>query len=110
MLNSLVGELLLERFLLPKAIESMDRSSWGLTFMIYMRICISFRSDAAKHLLQNVTAREHFVFTDNDGLLYHFIVEGNVIKDGSKIPPDVSFCFALFCYIGSSTLIHVIYI
>jgi len=48
----------------------------------------SARNDASKHLLQAVTAREHFVFTDNDGLLYHFIVEGNVIKDGSKIPPD----------------------
>ncbi|XP_074640587.1 WD repeat-containing protein 11-like isoform X2 [Tubulanus polymorphus] len=35
-----------------------------------------------------VSAREHFVFTDSDGLLYHFIVEGNMIKDGSKIPPD----------------------
>lgn len=52
-----------------------------------------FRSDAAttKQLLQSVTVREHFVFTDADGLLYHFVVEGNMIKDGSKIPPDVRF-------------------
>ncbi|KAK2170890.1 hypothetical protein NP493_1127g02083 [Ridgeia piscesae] len=34
--------------------------------------------------------REHFVFTDADSLLYHFVVEGSVIKDGSKIPPDGS--------------------
>ena len=47
------------------------------------------RSDPNKQIPQNVTAREHFVFTDQDGLLYHFIVEGNMIKDGSKIPPDV---------------------
>ncbi|XP_013381759.1 WD repeat-containing protein 11 isoform X1 [Lingula anatina] len=33
-------------------------------------------------------SREHFVFTDADGLLYHFIVEGSIIKDGSKIPPE----------------------
>jgi hypothetical protein len=32
--------------------------------------------------------REHFVFTDINGLLYHFIIEGNIVRDGSKIPPD----------------------
>ncbi len=52
-----------------------------------------FRSDPNKQVLQNVSAREHFVFTDQDGLLYHFIVEGNMIKDGSKIPPDVSILY-----------------
>jgi len=36
----------------------------------------------------SIAVREHFVFTDVNGLLYHFIVEGNLIKDGSKIPPD----------------------
>ncbi|KAK2143923.1 hypothetical protein LSH36_799g00015 [Paralvinella palmiformis] len=36
------------------------------------------------------SVREHFVFTDNNGLLYHFILEGNMLKDGSKIPPDGS--------------------
>lgn len=34
------------------------------------------------------SVREHFVFTDINGLLYHFIVEGNLVRDGSKIPPD----------------------
>ncbi|XP_078587664.1 WD repeat-containing protein 11-like isoform X3 [Branchiostoma floridae x Branchiostoma japonicum] len=38
--------------------------------------------------LANLTVREHFVFTDSDGQLYHFMVEGNIVKDGSKIPPD----------------------
>ncbi|XP_066990609.1 WD repeat-containing protein 11-like isoform X1 [Macrobrachium rosenbergii] len=33
-------------------------------------------------------AKETFVFTDTEGQLYHFSVEGNVIKDGSKVPPD----------------------
>ena len=37
-----------------------------------------------------ISVREHFVFTDANGLLYHYIVEGNLIKDGSKIPPDAS--------------------
>ncbi|XP_064630114.1 WD repeat-containing protein 11-like isoform X2 [Lineus longissimus] len=45
------------------------------------------RSDT-KSTGSGVCAREHFVFTDSDGLLYHFIVEGNMIKDGSKVPPD----------------------
>ena len=34
--------------------------------------------------------KEHFVFTDTSGLLYHYIVEGSMIKEGSKIPPDAS--------------------
>ena len=29
------------------------------------------------------------MFTDTEGLLYHFLIEGNMVKDGSKIPPDV---------------------
>ncbi|XP_053654760.2 WD repeat-containing protein 11 isoform X1 [Cherax quadricarinatus] len=33
-------------------------------------------------------AKESFVFTDTEGQLYHFSVEGNVIKDGTKVPPD----------------------
>ncbi|XP_014675037.1 PREDICTED: WD repeat-containing protein 11-like [Priapulus caudatus] len=35
-------------------------------------------------------AKEHFVFTDNDGQLYHFVVEGSMVKEGSKIPADAS--------------------
>jgi len=39
-------------------------------------------------LTTTTTTKEHFVFVDKRGLLYHFVVEGNVIKDGSKISPD----------------------
>lgn len=39
---------------------------------------------------QGISAREHFVFTDADGQVYHFTVEGNSVKDGARIPPDVS--------------------
>jgi len=63
------------------------------------------------------SVREHFVFTDINGLLYHFIVEGNLVRDGSKIPPDggmgsitsigmnvlidiVVFVIAIICYFG----------
>ncbi|XP_077991912.1 WD repeat-containing protein 11-like isoform X2 [Glandiceps talaboti] len=35
-----------------------------------------------------LNVKEHFVFTDTNGLLYHFFVEGNIIKDGAKIPPE----------------------
>ena len=34
--------------------------------------------------------REHFVCVDQDRLLYHFLVEGTVVKDGSKVQCDVS--------------------
>lgn len=32
--------------------------------------------------------REHFVCVDQDRLLYHFLVEGTVVKDGSKVQCD----------------------
>lgn len=40
--------------------------------------------------LGNILIKETFVFTDADGHIYHFNVEGSVIKDGNKIPPDSS--------------------
>ena len=67
------------------------RSAPCIFCTVFLLLC---RSDSKTSLLMGVQAREHFVFTDQDGLLYHFIVEGNMIKDGSKIPPDVS----VFCY------------
>ncbi|XP_062375226.1 WD repeat-containing protein 11 [Sardina pilchardus] len=39
---------------------------------------------------QSISAREHFVFTDTDGQVYHITVEGNSVKDGARIPPDGS--------------------
>ncbi|KAJ8418074.1 hypothetical protein AAFF_G00137830 [Aldrovandia affinis] len=39
---------------------------------------------------QGISAREHFVFTDTDGQVYHITVEGNTVKDGARIPPDGS--------------------
>jgi len=35
-----------------------------------------------------VNVKEHIVLTDQDGQLYHFSVEGNSIKDGTKIPAE----------------------
>jgi len=35
-------------------------------------------------------AKEHFVFTDPVGQLYHFSVEGNAIRDGTKLPAEAS--------------------
>merc|ERR1719259_1378359 len=37
-----------------------------------------------------LVAKEHFVFTDPEGQLYHFSVEGNSIKDGTKIDAESS--------------------
>ena len=34
--------------------------------------------------------KEHLVFTDTDGTVYHYVVEGTSLKDGSKVPPEVS--------------------
>lgn len=40
--------------------------------------------------LRLTPTKEHFVFTDTDGQLLHFSVEGNVVRDGSRIPSDSS--------------------
>ena len=47
----------------------------------------------------SLVAKEHFVFTDPEGQLYHFSVEGNAIKDGTKVPAEASLCknIDLFC-------------
>ena len=34
--------------------------------------------------------REHFVMTDKEGTVFHFIVEGTAISDVTKIPPEVT--------------------
>ena len=68
--------------------EDCRTTDSGIVPCLYVYVSYTFRSD--NKASQSVTAREHFVFTDANGLLYHFIVEGNLIKDGSKIPPDVS--------------------
>ncbi|GAA6101585.1 WD repeat-containing protein 11 [Tachysurus ichikawai] len=39
---------------------------------------------------QGISAREHFVFTDTDGQVFHITVEGNTVKEGARIPPDGS--------------------
>ena len=33
--------------------------------------------------------REHFIMTDKEGTVFHFIVEGTAISDVTKIPPEV---------------------
>ena len=54
--------------------------------------CYSLLQDAESksETSQAISAREHFVFTDTDGQVYHITVEGNTVKDGARIPPDVS--------------------
>lgn len=47
-------------------------------------------AESKSELTQNISAREHFVFTDNDGQVYHLTVEGNCVRDSARIPPDVS--------------------
>ncbi|XP_053548627.1 WD repeat-containing protein 11 [Bombina bombina] len=47
-------------------------------------------AESKSELTQNITAREHFVFTDTDGQVHHLTVEGNSVKDSARIPPDSS--------------------
>eukprot|EP00794_Sanderia_malayensis_P005451 gene5450-6133_t len=32
--------------------------------------------------------REHLVFTNAEGIVYHYVIEGTSMKDGSKVPPE----------------------
>uniref|UniRef100_A0A8C1VJL7 WD repeat-containing protein 11 n=1 Tax=Cyprinus carpio TaxID=7962 RepID=A0A8C1VJL7_CYPCA len=47
-------------------------------------------AESKSEMSQGISAREHFVFTDTDGQVYHITVEGNTVKDGARIPPDGS--------------------
>ncbi|KAG8435620.1 hypothetical protein GDO86_013532 [Hymenochirus boettgeri] len=47
-------------------------------------------AESKSEMSQNISAREHFVFTDTDGQVHHLTVEGNSIKDSARIPPDGS--------------------
>lgn len=47
-------------------------------------------AESKSEMSQGISAREHFVFTDTDGQVYHITVEGNNVKDGARIPPDGS--------------------
>uniref|UniRef100_A0A6I8Q846 WD repeat-containing protein 11 n=1 Tax=Xenopus tropicalis TaxID=8364 RepID=A0A6I8Q846_XENTR len=47
-------------------------------------------AESKAEMSQNISAREHFVFTDTDGQVYHLTVEGNSVKDSARIPPDGS--------------------
>ncbi|KAG9275026.1 WD repeat-containing protein 11 [Astyanax mexicanus] len=47
-------------------------------------------AESKAEMSQGISAREHFVFTDTDGQVYHITVEGNSVKDGARIPPDGS--------------------
>ncbi|XP_059982710.1 WD repeat-containing protein 11 isoform X3 [Lagenorhynchus albirostris] len=52
-------------------------------------------AESKSELSQNISAREHFVFTDNDGQVYHLTVEGNSVKESARIPPDVQMVSSL---------------
>jgi hypothetical protein len=38
---------------------------------------------------RGMLGREHLVFSDSESQLYHFSVEGDNVRDGIKIPPEV---------------------
>ncbi|XP_072042557.1 WD repeat-containing protein 11-like isoform X2 [Amphiura filiformis] len=39
---------------------------------------------------QPVATKEHFVFSEQSGVLHHFWVEGNLVKEGAKLPSETS--------------------
>ncbi|XP_043912007.1 WD repeat-containing protein 11 [Protopterus annectens] len=47
-------------------------------------------AESKSEMSNSISAREHFLFSDPDGQIYYITVEGNVVKDGVRIPPDGS--------------------
>lgn len=45
---------------------------------------------------KQLIAREHFVFSDSESQLHHFSVEGNIVRDGIKIPLEVQYLVYLY--------------
>ena len=58
--------------------------------LFFYRYSLLQDAESKSETSQAISAREHFVFTDTDGQVYHITVEGNTVKDGARIPPDVS--------------------
>ncbi len=88
--------------------SSQDFSHWKKCKKPDMFLYYSLLQDAESksETSQAISAREHFVFTDTDGQVYHITVEGNTVKDGARIPPDVSpetMCpfYVSFCFLFS---------
>jgi len=87
--------IILEVLLLPPELFQECINGLNVAILISASFC-SFSSllqeaESKSELSQNISAREHFVFTDADGQVYHLTVEGNSVKDSARIPPDVSF-------------------
>lgn len=70
--------------------------SW-LTYIHLLYFSLLQDAESKSETSQAISAREHFVFTDTDGQVYHITVEGNTVKDGARIPPDVSL-FVAICF------------
>jgi len=54
----------------------------------------------------NSKTKEHLVFTDSDGTVYHYVVEGPSLRDGSKVPPEAG--MSTISYIAWKTDILVL--
>jgi len=56
------------------------------------RDCTDVMSRYCEYLTSSMNRKskmkEHLVFTDTDGTVYHYVVEGTSLKDGSKVPPE----------------------
>uniref|UniRef100_A0A8W8IK44 WDR11 TPR domain-containing protein n=1 Tax=Magallana gigas TaxID=29159 RepID=A0A8W8IK44_MAGGI len=45
-------------------------------------------SESESKVNQKLMVKEHFVYTDPEGTLYHFVVEGSGFSDASRVPPE----------------------
>ncbi|XP_056005072.1 WD repeat-containing protein 11-like [Ostrea edulis] len=49
---------------------------------------LSEANESESKVNQKMTVKEHFVYTDSEGTLYHFVVEGTGFADASRVPAE----------------------
>ena len=69
---------------LPSTLPALTALEWSPVHSARRRTGSGSETAPADRAL----AKEHFVFTDQAGQMYHFSVEGNQVRDGTCIPAD----------------------
>jgi len=72
---------------MPKKFPHITALEWSPLHTSRVKKSGSISPGEKEQNMKEVT-KEHILLTDHDGQLYHFTVEGNTIKDGTKIPAE----------------------
>ncbi|OWF51700.1 WD repeat-containing protein 11-like isoform X2 [Mizuhopecten yessoensis] len=87
---------ILKRKLLTQDLADSEQESGGIFSSKSSDVMSTSKSSSTQEIsdntdpigVQKVTLKEHFVFTDGEGNVYHFVVEGTSFIDATKIPAE----------------------